>query len=54
MDDYNQNMALYLRAILDQLNLLRQHLATLQREIHERERLLNQSRTDCGASESQS
>ena len=43
MDDYNQNMALYLRAILDQLNLLREHLATLQREINERERLLGES-----------
>jgi|APLak6261698768_1056241.scaffolds.fasta_scaffold31478_2 hypothetical protein len=54
MDDYNQNMTLYLRAILDQLDLLRQHLATLKRELDERDRLLNQSRADGGAEELQS
>jgi hypothetical protein len=54
MDSYNQNMVLYLRAISDQMELLRQHLATLKRELDERDRLLNQSRADGGAEESQS
>ena len=46
MDDFNQNMTLYLGAIKDQLELLRKHIAILGDELDERKHILRNIEID--------